>query len=86
MQVGHFTWNVLHFQCMFRRSDIPRSGMGPIQIGNFCPCNLCEKKQKIQYENERCFGRSRKKSVQATAKAAAVHLLLKFQKAIGGQS
>lgn len=40
MQVGHFTWNVLHFQCMYLRFGIHRSGMGPIQIGNFYPCNL----------------------------------------------
>lgn len=46
MQVGHFTWSVLHFQCMYHHSGIHRSGMDPIQIDNFCPCNLYEKKPK----------------------------------------
>lgn len=75
MQVGHFTWNVLHFQCMYLRFGIHRSGMGPIQIGNFTRVTCgCEKKQKIQYENERRFGTSRKRRVRA----AAVYLQLKF--------
>lgn len=43
---GHFTWNVLHYRCMILHFGIHHSGMGPIQIGNFYPYNLYEKRRK----------------------------------------